>query len=115
MKTAVIGSNPRIVNFYCAFIEMVGGIGEPYNSISVGIKRAGIDKNIVNIIVVIENREDYLVYTRLKDTIDMYSKNVFVVCVDESLMAQVTGSKTITMNHRSITMDFANILSGAGA
>lgn len=114
MKSAVIGSNPRIVNFYNAYIEMLGGIAESYNSINVGLKRAGIDRNITNIVIIIENREDFLLYSRLRDTIDEHSIHIFVVCTDDSFIQQATNQKVIVLSHKAVTLEFANILAGAG-
>ncbi|MCD8553581.1 HDOD domain-containing protein [Seleniivibrio sp.] len=110
MKSSVIGSNPRIVSFYSSYMDMLGVVNEAYNSINVGLKRAILDKKITSLIVIIENRDDLVTYNRLKDLLDERRMNTFVVCVDESLMQQVSNSRVISISHKSVTLDFSEML-----
>lgn len=115
MKSVILGSNPRIVNFYSAYFDMLGVANESYNSVSVGLKRSSIDRNIVNILVILESKDDFLIYSKLINSIDVSSKNVFVVCVDDALMQMATSHNVITFSHKMLTMEFADVLAGSGA
>ncbi|MGE4267209.1 MAG: HDOD domain-containing protein [Deferribacterales bacterium] len=110
MKSSVIGSNPRIVSFYSSYMDMLGVVNEAYNSINVGLKRAVVDKKISSLVVIIENRDDLVTYNRLKDLIDERRMSTFIVCVDESLVQQVSNSRVITISHKSVTLDFSEIM-----
>ncbi|WP_277656579.1 HDOD domain-containing protein [Seleniivibrio woodruffii] len=110
MKSSIIGSNPRIVSFYSSYMDMLGVLNESYNSINVGIKRAVMEKSITALLVIIENRDDLLTYNKLKDMIDERQKTVFLICVDEGLMQQVSSQKIIALSHKTVTMDFAETM-----
>lgn len=111
MKSSVIGSNPRIVSFYSSYMDMLGVVNEAYNSINVGLKRTVVDKKISSLVIIIENRDDLITYNRLKDLIDERRTSTFIVCVDDSLVQQVVNSRVIAISHKTVTMDFAEIMS----
>lgn len=115
MKSVILGANPRIVNFYSAYFDMLGVQNQPYNSVSVGLKRAAMDRDVVNILVILESRDDFLTYSRLQTNLDVTSKNLFIVCVDDALVQMASGHNIITFSHRMLTMEFADVLAGAGA
>jgi HD-like signal output (HDOD) protein len=92
-------------------MDMLGVLNEAYNSINIGLKRASVDKNISSMIVIIENRDDFITYNRLRDLVDTSRVNLFVVCTDESMLQQVSNSKIIALSHKSVTLDFAEIMS----
>lgn len=110
MKTIVTGSNSLIVNYYSAYCDMLELQNEHYNSISIGIKRAAVNKNIVNILIVLDTREDYLVYCRLKDILDENSQNIILICTNDAIQKLVTASKVIIFSHKELTLNFAGTL-----
>lgn len=115
MKSVIVGTNPRIVNFYSAYFDMLGVQNDSFNSVSVGLKRAALDREVVNILVILESKDDFMTYSKLLSTFDSSAKNIFVVCVDESLIQMATSHNIIIFSHKLLTMEFADVLSGAGA
>ncbi|PLX71133.1 MAG: hypothetical protein C0602_02510 [Denitrovibrio sp.] len=110
MNSIIAGSNSLIVNYYSAYFEMLELPNEHYTSVSIGIKRASVNKDIKNILIVIDSREDYLAYSKLKSTLDMDTQNIILVCTSESIQKLVTGSKVIIFNHKELTLDFTTTL-----
>jgi HD-like signal output (HDOD) protein len=110
MNTIISGSNPKTVNFYSAYMDMLGVANESYNSVNIGLKRAIVNPSVINIVLIIENRDDFLIYSKNKINIDTYTKNLLIICVDEKLKQSLSGPKIIVFNHKEITMGFATTL-----
>lgn len=111
MSSVVAGSNHLVVAFYSAYLEMLDMENTYYNSIAIAIKRAIALPDVENIFIVLETREDYLAYSKLKNSIDEHSKNTFLICMNEEIRKLATSPRTITFNHKALTMDFTSTLS----
>jgi len=110
MSSVVAGSNHLVVSFYSAYLEMLDMENTYYNSISIAIKRANGLHEVRNIFIVLETREDFLAYSKLKNTIDEHSKSIFLICMNNDILKMATSPRTITFNHKVLTMDFVSTL-----
>lgn len=110
MYTVIAGSNHLVVNFYSAYFEMMEMENEHYNSISVGLKRAQLNQTVKNILVVLETREDFLIFNKLKTSIDENLINLIIVCMSDEIMNKVVSPKSLILSHKEITQSFAGPL-----
>lgn len=110
MNTILAGSNHLAINFYSAFLDMLELEHEHFNSISIAMKRAAMNKDIINIFIVLETREDFLIYSKLKDSIDESSKNLVVIYMNDEIKKMATMPRLIMFSHRELTYDFAGTM-----
>lgn len=111
MHTIITGTNHLIVNFYSAYFDMLEMENEHYTSISVGLKRATMNASVKNIIIILETREDYLIYSKMRTSINDKTVNIILICLSEELMALAASQKTFVMSHKDITREFTDTLS----
>jgi len=109
-NTLIAGSNNQIVAFYSAYCEMIDLPNEQYYSITVGLKRASLNNSLINIFIILETREDFNAYSRLRDTIDLNTKHLILICVNDETLQLATAPKITTFNHKEITLDFTSAL-----
>jgi len=110
MYTIIAGTNEKVVKFYSAYFDMLGQKNEGFLSISDGVNIGRTDPDIVNIVVILDSKEDYHAYSRLRISVDEHKKNMIVICMNEQIYNQVSSPKVITFKHKDITFDFADTL-----
>lgn len=111
MNSIIVSSNHLIVSYYSAYLEMIELPNEHYNSISIGLKRASVNPDIKNIIIILDNRDDYLAYSRLKDTLDDTKINIIIIYASEEIKKMIASSKVMLFSHKELTLDFTSTLS----
>jgi HD-like signal output (HDOD) protein len=83
---------------------------EHYNSIPVGFKRASLNAEISNILIIVETRDDYLIYKKYKDLIDVNTKQIVLVFTNSQIMAEFNSMDSINLMHKDIIGHLAGCL-----
>lgn len=110
MKTLIVGSNYLALNFYNSFFEMLGLESEHYTSIPVGMKRISLNADLVNIVILIDNRDDFNNLSRQQHLLDSKSHNIIFICKDEELMNMCSGKGALVFKHLDVIEHLAKPL-----
>lgn len=103
MNTIVTGSDKKLVTFYASYMDILGLEIESYHNVSTGVKHACMNKEVSNLILVLNTKEDYLEYSKLRVYLDEAKKNIIIVYTNDVLLKLVTSSQVVTFNHKDVT------------
>lgn len=87
MDSIVAGNDKKLVSFYSAYYEILGLEVESYITVSAGVKQAALDPNINNLIVILNTKEDYLVFSKLRVYLNESKKNIIVIYTNNVLLS----------------------------
>ncbi|PLX70138.1 MAG: hypothetical protein C0603_04140 [Denitrovibrio sp.] len=114
MDSIVAGNDKKLVTFYTAYYEILGLEIESYCTVSAGVKQAALNPNILNLIIILNSKEDYLVFSKLRVYLNEAKKNIIVIYTNKTLLRLVTSSNIITISHKDNTGDFADLMTKMG-
>jgi len=110
VNTLIVGSNYLALNFYSSFFEMLGLENEHYTSIQVGLKRLSLNSNIVNVVILIDNKDDFSNYSKYQQVLDVKQHHIIFICKSEQLMSMVAGRDVLVFNHKEVIEHLAKPL-----